>query len=219
MDKDDLKPFKEEFMVNKVRTTLLVTLFTLVFSTASQASLLIEPFLGYSMMDVDQATTPARKGEANGLGYGARLGAQFMGLMGGFQYDSAMSAELESTNGLVTTKDDLKRTHMGVFVGYNLPIMFRFWGTYFFNSEVEGEDSENSNGGVNYIDATETLSGSGYGLGLGWTGLPFLSINLEYRKFEYDEEEDTNSTPTTSNIDPKIETSEIMISVSFPFTI
>lgn len=220
MGKDDLKPFKEECMVTKFRKVLLALLLTLTWTSTSSAALLLEPFVGYSMMDTDQATTPTPiAGEASGLGFGARLGLQFMGLMGGFQYDSAMATELEAVQGATTSKDDIKRTHMGIFVGYNLPVMVRLWGTYFFKSELEGDQATTADAGVDYIDSTETLNGAGYGLGVGFTGLPFLSVNLEYRTFEYDEEDDSDATPVTSAINPVVETSEIMLSVSFPFTI
>lgn len=218
MDKDDLKPFKEECMVTKMRTHLLA-LFLLTFSFSANSAFLLEPFVGYSLMDADQATAVPRAGEASGLGYGARIGMQFMGLMGGFQYDSAMGTDLETVQGATTFKDEISRTHMGVFVGYNLPVMLRVWGTYFFSSKVEGEEATSVDAGSDFIDATETLNGSGYGLGVGFTGLPFLSLNLEYRKFEYDEKDDSDATPVTSAITPVIETSEIMFSVSFPLTI
>ncbi|MCO4794996.1 MAG: outer membrane beta-barrel protein, partial [Bacteriovoracaceae bacterium] len=163
-------------------------------------------------------TTPATTGETNGIGVGARLGFQYLGLMGGVQYDMGMGSELEATNTTVTTKDDIKKSHLGVFVGYNLPMMLRLWGTYYLDSKIEGDEAAGSDAGIDAIDSTNTWKGGGYGLGVGFTGLPFLSINLEYKTFEYDEQDDTDD-PTDTTLNPVVESSEIVLSVSFPINL
>ncbi|MCO4793948.1 MAG: outer membrane beta-barrel protein [Bacteriovoracaceae bacterium] len=204
-------------MVRKMKTFSLITLLTLFFSAQASAGFLIEPYLGYVIAGetTDTNYTPVVTTEYSGLNLGGRLGFQYLGLMAGAQYEM-MSTDLDVTQvGTGTAKDAVKKSNMGIFVGYNFPMMLRVWGTYFLDSTLEGDDPNKA--GLQYINSTDTISGGGYALGVGFTALPFISLNLEYRTYEYDEWEDTDGTPSSGNYTKKPESNEIFLSVSAPF--
>jgi len=190
---------------------LLALIFT--FSATANAGFMIEPYAGFALGGAfDQQATPPTTGEYSGVQFGGRAGLTFMGLMGGVSYNMATETDIEFKQLTTTATNKATRSDLGLFVGYELPIMLRVWGTYYLDSKVEGS----SNTGTTFIDSTETWKGSGYGLGVGFTFLPFVSLNLEYRNFEYDEEDDSDSTPVTSAINPVLSGNEIFVSVSLP---
>jgi hypothetical protein len=191
-----------------LRTTLSLLLLT--FSLTSHAGILIDPYLGFAIGGVDETGLTANnaKYDYSRPTYGARLGYQTFGFMAGVDYSMA-SGDWESKNLLVKEKLESSASALGVFAGFNLPILLRFWGTYYLNASSENKSST----------ATETLNGSGYGLGLGFTGLPFISLNLEYRSFSYDEVEassGTHSLPSTTAGVGEHAASEVLLSVSLP---
>mgnify|MGYP003688564919 CR=1 FL=1 len=60
-------------------------------------------------------------------------------------------------------------TQLGFFVGYELPMMVRFWGTYIFSMEgIDDDDTE-----------IKVLDGSGMVFGVGFKVMPFISLNFE----------------------------------------
>lgn len=75
---------------------------------------------------------------------------------------------------------DLETRELGAFLGYKFPILFRIYGGYIFLAD-----------GISRINSTgfELNNGKGLKVGLGFTLLPFIDINLEYRRMTYDEAE------------------------------
>ena len=165
----------------------------LVFSVAqARADFLIEPLIGYTIAgDVGEAT----KYDASGAGFGARVGFQTLGLMAGLDYQSN-SLTLDTT----PTETDADSTEIGLFVGYEFPILLRVWGAYMVSGEADFGASGKYKG----------LSGTKFGIG--WTGLPFLCINLEFKSYEYDEDE------PGATLNPAAEYTATMLSVSLPLT-
>ncbi len=155
-----------------------------VFTTA-QASFLIEPYLGtHVSSDVDNGTSK----DFSGIGMGARLGWQNLGLQLGLNYKIA---DLD-----VDDRGDADYNHFGAFVGYEFPILVRAWAEYVLSSNVD------------FDNGADMGSGSGTTIGFGYTGLPFLAINFETTKITYDD----NSSQRTDDIN------SYMLSVSLPFT-
>ena len=181
-----------------IKNSLKAFLFcTFIFSSTAQAGLMFEPYLGYSFNgSIGESSDDT---DYNGLTYGARLGYQSLGLMFGADF-SAQSLSVDNDNG---ADADFDKNQIGIFVGYNAPILFRFWATYFFTGSLEFD-------GANQ----ELTSGSGFALGAGYTGLPFVSLNLEYRTVNYDEVEFASMTQN-ADTDAK----EILFSVSLPFNL
>ena len=91
------------------------------------------------------------------------------GMGSGMTWDIAAAAAA----GINSQKVDYDLTQMGVFVGYELPILLRVWATYYFdvNWDLEGSTSRE----------LTTIA-----LGVGFTGLPFVSLNAEYRLNTFD---------------------------------
>ncbi len=193
----------------------IIIALTFLFTFSANAGFLVEPYLGYSFgsqsFDVSNSGVLNGKYEFSHNGYraGARLGYQFLGFMGGIDYGiGSFGRSVDSLpSGVTATSEDESFSQFGIFAGYELPILFRFWATYYVSAEWEGKDSKDEN------------SGSGFGLGAGFTGLPFVSLNLEYKSFTMDETKDgttgfVTKYPTSTLSDTSI--NEIVLSVSLP---
>lgn len=168
----------------------------LCLCTTAFSGVLVEPYLGFRVSgDTNQGTTD---GSYNGALYGARLGYQFLGFMGGLDY-SQSSYDIDYDGTTVDSKTD--SSNLGIFVGYDAPLLVRAWATYFLSNKLD------------FSSSSTEYSGSGYALGAGFTGLPFVSLNLEYRSISFDEFE--NST-ISGALNPSSDASEIILSVSLP---
>lgn len=183
-----------------MRLTKSLLFLILLISQSAHAGVLLEPYLGYGIGSGDRGNFDY---SYNTPQYGARLGYQMLGVMGGIDYSMA-SFELEAENKTTgtTTKSDYKKNQLGVFVGYDFPLLVRAWGTYYVSANLEDD-----------IAPISKYSGGGYALGVGFTPLPLVSLNVEYRTFSYDEVE-TGS--TTASLDPNFDLNEIFLSVSLP---
>lgn len=192
---------------------ILFFLSLFVFSGNTRAGILIEPYLGFSFAGTGDTTIGTNKYDHSYSSptIGGRLGYGMLGFMAGLDY-SMQTFDLESEIGSTTYKDGVKKNQLGIFVGYNLPILLRVWGTYYLSGNVDGDDPSASN---TLLDSRYEFSdGGGFALGAGFTGLPFVSINLEYRNLEYDKLEFNGATLGTYN--EKLNLSEILLSVSLP---
>lgn len=181
-------------------------------SQAKAVSFLVEPYLGVHLMGGGDGVINGLNydNEFSGTGYGARLGITQLGLMLGLDYSLSSgdnSYEATTTGAAAIGDDEFDRTNIGLFVGYDFITMFRFWATYYFSANIE-----DGNGS----DAGDEYDGNGYGLGIGYTGLPIVSINLEYQTFEYDEFFDA-SAGSTATLNNKPSSNNIFLSISAPF--
>lgn len=184
-----------------MKTFLKFLALTILSTQMASAAFLIEPYLGYkAITDGERGTTEY---ETNGVTYGGRLGLQQLGFMGGIDF-SASSFDLETTTTTTTEESDASTSDFGLFVGYNAPILVRAWATYFLSSTLDLKDADNTE-----------YQGSGYALGLGYTGFPFLSVNFEYRQKSYDEQESSSG---DSSLSPEADFSEVLLSVSVPLS-
>lgn len=184
---------------------LLITLVSFLSITSSAyAGVLVDPYVGYSF---GSSSYDTKKYDYNTAQFGARLGYQQFGFMAGLDYSlsgtTTLNVKHQAGN---TTKYDITKHQFGLFVGYQLPVMFRFWGTYFLDASMKDK-----------LNPPTTNSGKGYALGLGFTGLPFVSLNLEYRSFTYVDE--TQSGVTSKLNPPDWKMKEIFLSISVPLSI
>lgn len=187
------------------RILFALTLFT---CSVANAGLLVEPFVGFNIASGEDGANPKTEYDQSAPFYGARLGYQVMGLMAGLDYTKGMEAELEEKTGSNTSRADVDQQTMGIFVGYNLPVMLRAWVAYHFSSKLEYQ---------NTAAVGDELKGKGYGLGVGFTPLPLVSLNLEYRMLTFDEYKNASTGTTTalSGVN-EIDYNQIMFSVSVP---
>ena len=180
-----------------MKKILSVICFLFIFGQGSaKADLLLEPYIGYGIgqqerevsgVSLDYTTT--------GTMTGARVGWQSFGLMLGAEYGYAPTMTRELTVAALGqakgTEEEFSGTYMGAFVGYDFPILVRAWATYFFDVTYSPESG-----------ADQTASGTSFGVG--FTGLPFISLNAEYRMISFD--------------DIELDSSEIFLSASLPLT-
>lgn len=140
----------------------LVAIFAVMlgFTSVSQAGILVEPYLGYEM-----GTTKNSSGKLEGTDIGLRLA---------YKAPLMFWAGVDATMGNLKSKpdaggdDDVKRTTVYGVVGLEFPILVRGWVGYGLSNELK------------YDTANVKAKATAYKVGLGFTGLPFVSLNFEY---------------------------------------
>ncbi len=175
--------------MKKIFAALVVSL---GMASVSQASWMIEPYLGYEFGKVKDSSP----GEISGTNLGLRLA---------YRLPVLVWFGLDGTYGLTGTykpdtgaNSDMQRTSLYGVVGVDLPILLRGWIGVNLMNEMKFKD---------YSD--NKLKGSGLKVGVGFTGLPFVSLNLEYINDKFDEY-------AGSSISPEAKTDSYMLSVSLP---
>ncbi len=171
--------------------SFIAILSLVAFSQTAKASLLVEPYLGY----VSGKAKLSSSVNLTGTGYGARVGFSHMGFAAGVDY-SAASLKDDGSPSI-----DYKAGDLGLFVAFKFPVLVRAYVTYIPSPELKANA-----GGADFT----YKSGNLVKLGVGFTGLPFVNLNLEYFSGTYGQ---INSL----DIDPKLTTSGIALSVSAPF--
>lgn len=170
----------------------LLAVFALIlgFTSAAQARVLVEPYLGYEM-----GTTKNPDGKFDGSQLGLRLAySSPIFFWAGLDYTMGVSGTFKPDVG---SNDDGKRSTLYGVVGVDFPILLRAWAGYGFMNEIKTD-----NGGKFKGKATK--------VGVGFTGLPFVSLNLEYITEKFDE---NDTFPITNDL----ENSTYVLSVSLPF--
>lgn len=173
-----------------------------LLTVTASAGFLVEPYLGFGFTSGDFKGNDNTSYDisTSGVTMGARVGYTMLGFMGGLDYSMATESEWEF-EASSTDKYDIKRSNLGVFAGYELPILLRAWVGYDFMSKAEGDSD----------DGALSFEGGATKFGVGFTGLPFVSLNLEYKMFSYDDNK-LGSTKLTN----KLEVNEVLLSVSLP---
>lgn len=175
----------------KIKIAFLALFVSLFAVPQTYADVLIEPYLGYHLGKTKSGSATSND---KGISYGGRLGYQTMGFMIGAEYQSGSWTDDS------TPQDTITPSYLGAFVGYNFPVLFRVYGTYFFSADSKASNSSSS---VKY-------TGNGYKLGVGYTGFPFVSVNLEYGSTSFDK---GNSQTLSNNVD----TNFYGLTISVPF--
>ncbi|EPZ50325.1 outer membrane protein beta-barrel domain protein [Bacteriovorax sp. BAL6_X] len=161
---------------------ILIAMMIMIAGFQAQAGIYVEPYLAYNILgetDGDDTT---------GTNIGGRLGYSLPMLVSfGLDYNMG-SYTIDSALGDV----DADTTNLGAFVAVDLPILLRGYASYYFSSDID-------TGSVSY-------DGSGIAVGVGFTMLPFVSLNLEYRAMSYD------GSGAVSDFDAK----EILVGISVP---
>ena len=189
---------------------LKTILFTLLFSITLDANalLLLEPHLGYTLVGTGESSaTPATMIKHNGFQYGLRTGAMYNGFMGGLDFTHSSFDQL--TSGY---SNNFSRNEMGLFVGYNFPILIRVWTTYNFSYNQEANSSSS------LITSGSKYKGHSIELGAGYSGFPYVSLNAALRMITLDELTTPSATTSLSG-DLEINGREFVLSVSAPFNL
>ena len=146
---------------------LATLLSCLIVSSQVFAGLHLEPYIGTGMYSttIDAASASSYEASSDSAStLGARVGASFLLLSAGIDYS-------------MDTMSGGSRSNTAVFVGVDMPILIRGYAKYIINSEYKDDDIDDAGFDIAFD--------SGYALGLGFTGLPFISINLEVEKSKY----------------------------------
>lgn len=185
-------------------THLRLLLAFLVCFSASQANaaLLLEPVLGYSFgkvsYDEDRplGLSDSDSEQMNGMSYGGRVGYQNLGFQLGLDY---LASNMDADG------NDFNTNEYAAFVGFEFPILVRAYAAYVFSGNAKaGQDS----------GSDLTLSGgTGPKVGVGLTLLPFLDVNVEYRRIGYD------TVDLGAGFSRDYDYEAVMVGVSLPFTI
>lgn len=181
---------------------MLLSSFILLTSSQAFAGIYLEPYFGYETgkstgeADIQSVGILQVDTESKGVVFGGKLGYSMMGLAGGLDYSMFKSKDTDKTG--QGNDGDSDVTDTGAFVQFTFPIMFKVSGTYIFNSKNKSDDSEST--------------GSGIKIGAGYTGLPFIAINLDYISVKYDDTKVDNAVVNSSDV----KSTSYMLSVSLP---
>jgi hypothetical protein len=159
----------------KFAQLFILVLAFLIIKPAS-AGLLIEPLVGFSKGELitDSALSGKDNWDFTGMSYGGRLGYQQLGFQLGLDY-------LNSNNNVDDSDwDSYKGSEWAGFVGFEFPVLLRVYAGYIISATGE---AEYQNLKVDFME------GTGSKFGIGFTGLPFVDINLEYRSITYGDAE------------------------------
>ena len=198
----------------------LCLIFFLSLSSQSFAMIYVEPIIGYRLGSTSQDTTNTAtnlmvniSGTSKGIIFGGRAGVKLLTFAGGIDYmlgtNSGSNAQISGTEG------DHNFSQMGLFAKFAPPLFpFSFWVGYNLSSTLTIESSSGDN----------KFEGSGFKLGLGFTTIPFLSINAEYSMNTYNK---LNSTEfpfnvTSSGVTTKYDdllVNSLIISLSVPWSL
>lgn len=175
-----------------MKKNLLILLF-FAFVTQAKAGFLIEPYIGFAMNGTAENTVLNSEDDYTGTTLGGRLGWQMLGLFVAGDYRmSSLSAD----------SADVDETLYSAVIGYEFPVMFRLYGQYILGGSAETDESP----------ATEYEDVSGTVLGIGFTGLPFVSLNFEMADYSYGEIDGSSAYGDT-------DFSHYLLSVSLPLNL
>jgi hypothetical protein len=146
-----------------MRNLSLLCLLTAFISTSATAGFLIDPYVGTGQFKSTADLSSLEESETI-TATGARVGYSFLLLSAGIDYQMA-------------TIDKDKVTSTSIFVGVDLPILIRAWAEVFVSSDYDSDTAGN-----------ELTFKDGNSIGIGFTGLPFVSLNVELQNINYESE-------------------------------
>ncbi len=183
---------------------ILVLFSLLTFSSASYSGVLLEPYYGTifngELEDNDCTNGDCTEG-IKGSAMGARVAYKMLGLFAGVDYRTS-TYELEDSG-------DLKNGgRMALLVGYEMPILLRFWMSYGLSNDYTLKSKTSGNELEYEVKSDITL-------GVGYSVIPFLSLNLEIASTKF-EKANNKTWNTKSSID--VDTRALIFSVSSPIS-
>jgi hypothetical protein len=183
---------------------LCILILTVLFINPVSAGVLIEPLVGYSFGSIKGDQGSGKSESVTGPSFGGRLGYQNLGFQLGLDY---LNSSYSVSN---NDYSSLKTSEWGGFVGFEFPILLRVYAGYIFSATGATKYDTGAGGDVDL----DFQKGSGTKFGIGFTGLPFVDINFEYRKSSYNEYKLAGT-----KYDDSTNFNAYMISLSFPFVL
>jgi hypothetical protein len=170
------------------------------FTSVSKADLMVEPYLGYNIAKFSAAGTGfSFTGKPSGTILGLRLAYKIP--MFWFGLDASTGSAKMTPSDPSFSNDNVTKTTLGAVFGVEFPILLRAWIGYGFSNKLANKDSSNSD-----FEGTNTK------LGVGFTGLPLVSINLEIINDSFTK----YGGQPIKNTFSKFDSSSYLLSVSLP---
>lgn len=198
-----------------MRKFILVLTAFLGLSSAAQAGLMLEPYIGYEMgggkATYTSDATQSYTNKATGSTVGARVGYK-LPLMFWLAADYSMTSgsdKYEYVNSALNDSPSYNRTSLYATVGMDFIVLVRGYVGYSLSNENK----------VKFNTGEATAKGSAYKVGVGFTGLPFVSINAEYVKYTYTDLSGSNGSAKVSDLYSSFDNSAFMLGVSVPFNL
>ncbi|MEZ0392445.1 MAG: outer membrane beta-barrel protein [Pseudobdellovibrionaceae bacterium] len=189
----------------------ILAIFALIFgmSSAAQAGLLIEPYIGYAFGKATYTFIGATEYTDNlsGAGYGLRLGYKFLMPWVALDYTGGSGTAKSGRPGVADS--DYTVTSLGGVVGVDLPILLRAWAGYGFSNEVLLKGAAGA--------ADQKFKGTYTKVGVGFTGLPFVSLNAEYQIHDFKKVDVGSGEVDKTDVFDKLTGDQVLVSVSIPF--
>jgi hypothetical protein len=188
----------------------ILSLLALGFAaSAAHASLLFEPYGGYSVGSVSATATgggTSSSASVDGLTYGG-LGGFMLDhfLILAYEYQGISATEKVSG---VSSSYKWNQTNQFATIGFQAPQGLRLMGSYGFN--VNAVDNSTTPG--------TTFTGSAYKFAIGWKILRHVAINAEYTIFNLTNASYNGTSSKISDSYSKFNYSQAMVNISFPFT-
>lgn len=151
----------------------LILSLVLMATTTANAGMLVEPYIGLEKgkTAMDAGVLGSADHDTSGAVLGARLGYTLPALFWfGLDYMLTTGGKGAAKNGIGAVDYDFTRSDLYVVAGFNFPILVRAWLGYGVMNEMKTDTSGTS---------SKLDGGTHTKLGVGFTGLPFVSINLE----------------------------------------
>ena len=186
-------------------------LFVIAIANQAQARLMLEPVLGYELGSTSKLETAGLDlgGKTSGVDLGLRV-AYALPMMVWFGLDYSMMSDGKFAGEFPGTDGKVDRSNLYFDVGVDLPVLARVWAGYgLMNSTKLKFDS----GGD-----TTLKNGTNIKLGVGFTALPLVSLNVEYFMHDYkDYDSSSGGSGSASDIWSTHKESGLLLSVSAPF--
>ncbi len=180
--------------MRRLLTGLVLGATAVMISLPANAGILLEPYLGYETGTQKSSTS---SDNYSVMGFGARVGYTLPLVWFGLDYSTG-SGKLKSSG----TDYDITGTNLFADVGIAIPLL-RAWFGYGLQSTL----TEKTAGG----DAK--ITGDIMKIGAGFTGLPFIAINVEYLMYTPKKQTYGGVESTLSGMSG----TGLMLSVSAPF--
>ncbi len=178
-----------------MKLKLAIAALAATLSMSSFAGFMIEPYAGFGTYATTLDAAAFEDAEASGETYtsvGARAGYSLLLFSGGLDLEM-----------MATGDGNINNT--AFWVGVDLPVLLRFYGKYIFSSSFDYDNDDASSVDLEFD--------SGYAVGVGFTGLPFVVINLEVSALNYTFENPLN---TSQDVDFGVAATALTVSLPLP---
>jgi hypothetical protein len=185
-------------------------LFVFVATSQAHARIMVEPYLGYELGSTLKLESGGVDdgGKTTGVALGARLAYALPAMVWfGLDYSMVKDATLKGNSSVNDAKVD--RSNLFFDVGVDLPVLARVWAGYgLMNSSKYKFD-----GGTE----TTLKNGTTIKMGVGFTALPLVSINVEVFSQDFKDYESGSNSGSVGDVWDTHKETGVLLSVSAPF--